>query len=591
MIAKVIPALRLPPHFSVFDYVIPEGMTVLPGDLVRIPFRSKMIAGIVQSIQNGDETALKNISEHVIGVRFDIKLLEWAANAYHTPLPLLAYTFLPRMPKNSGNGTEVRRQKIQTKLSAAASVAIVATPKRRLDIHRAIVKDAIRSGTQVLILVAEDLDLAFLADGLRKDVPTLVTRSGSQGILPAWKAMLSFTRGESPVMIGTRLAALMPAKALGTIILDREEDPSHKQSDANPRYDAREIAEKRCEFSQIPLSIITEVPSIRVVAKHHPSISAHRPPRIINLKDEWRSGATGLISEPLKREIDETRQHGKISILLHNRKGIGGIVYCHDCTHTFSCSECGRSYAADERGLVCRVCGKREDIPLFCPKCNGPQIAVKKLGLTRIAHDITKLIPGVNVTEIARQKEHQLPPPFPLSDIVIGTEAMLHWYRTELYKKPIGCVGVILADSLWQRPEYTTNEEAFTLLRLLQNLAEASKAQYVIQTLDPAHRILNGIEEGPSAFTMPELDDRTQLGYPPTGIIIKAWNRTSPDRETTNLTARLRSISNSVTVHQSRTHGTTIIIKIPSDDAVRSTTLSTIGPEWTVDVNPRYIFD
>lgn len=594
MFAKIIPALRLPPHFSVFDYTIPDGMTVFPGDVVRIPFRSRMIGGIVDSIDEGTKGgSLRPISESIVGVRFDIPLLHWIAGAYRVSLPLLAYTFLPKMPKKNSSADAASDRRAQpTKLFAPTTISVVDSPASRLETHRALIQEAAASGTQALILVAEDLDLTYLSDGLKRLVPNLATRSGSQGIVPAWNAMLSFARGEAPVMIGTRLAALLPAKNLGTIILDREEDSSHKQSDANPRYDAREIAEKRCELARVPLSIVSEVPSLRVVARYHPRMPApHPPPRIINLTHEWRSGTSGLISQDLKKEIESARHHGKISVLLHNRKGIGGIVFCRDCAHTLTCLACGRPFSADLKGLVCRACGRRENTPLFCPKCNGPQIAVKKLGLTRIAHDITKLIPGVTVTEIARQKEHQLPPPFPLSDIVIGTEAMLHWYRTELYEKPIGLVGVILADSLWQRPEYSTNEEAFTLLRLLQHLADATNAPFIIQTLDPNHRILKGIAHAPTDFTAPELEDRSRLGYPPAGIIIKAWNRMSTDRETTDLTAHLRTISNSVTVHQSRTHGTTIIIKIPSDDAIRSTTLSTIGPEWTVDVNPRYIFD
>ena len=45
------------------------------------------------------------------------------------------------------------------------------------------------------------------------------------------------------VLIGTRLAALLPHPNLETIFLVRSSHSNHQQADQNPRYDSRRLAE------------------------------------------------------------------------------------------------------------------------------------------------------------------------------------------------------------------------------------------------------------------------------------------------------------------------------------------------------------
>ena len=63
------------------------------------------------------------------------------------------------------------------------------------------------------------------------------------------------------VVIGARSSLFLPFKKLGLIIVDEEHDQSYKQ-DEGVTYNARDMAISRASFENIPINLITAVPSI-----------------------------------------------------------------------------------------------------------------------------------------------------------------------------------------------------------------------------------------------------------------------------------------------------------------------------------------
>jgi len=63
------------------------------------------------------------------------------------------------------------------------------------------------------------------------------------------------------VVIGARSSLFLPFKKLGLIIVDEEHDQSYKQ-DEGVIYNARDMAISRASFENIPVNLITAVPSI-----------------------------------------------------------------------------------------------------------------------------------------------------------------------------------------------------------------------------------------------------------------------------------------------------------------------------------------
>ena len=67
--------------------------------------------------------------------------------------------------------------------------------------------------------------------------------------------------GEIQVVIGARSSLFLPFKKLGLIIVDEEHDQSYKQ-DEGVTYNARDMGITRASFENIPINLVTAVPSI-----------------------------------------------------------------------------------------------------------------------------------------------------------------------------------------------------------------------------------------------------------------------------------------------------------------------------------------
>ena len=73
-----------------------------------------------------------------------------------------------------------------------------------------------------------------------------------------WSGIAS---GEIQVIIGARSSLFLPFTKLGIIIVDEEHDQSFKQ-DEGVTYNARDMAIARASFENIPINLITAVPSV-----------------------------------------------------------------------------------------------------------------------------------------------------------------------------------------------------------------------------------------------------------------------------------------------------------------------------------------
>jgi primosomal protein N' (replication factor Y) (superfamily II helicase) len=81
--------------------------------------------------------------------------------------------------------------------------------------------------------------------------------------------------------------------------------------------------------------------------------------------------------------------------------------------------------------------------------------------------------------------------------------------------RSLGCVGLISLDGLLSIPDFRAGERVF---QLLWSAAEAvvPTGRLVIQTRHPEHHVMTAIRtQDRSAFYMPEIEFRRELGYPP----------------------------------------------------------------------------
>ena len=82
-----------------------------------------------------------------------------------------------------------------------------------------------------------------------------------------WQEWQKIKSGKAMVAVGTRSAIFAPCKNLGLIIIDSEEASDFKQSDQNPRYDARIAAIELARLTGAKVLLGSQTPRIETYYK------------------------------------------------------------------------------------------------------------------------------------------------------------------------------------------------------------------------------------------------------------------------------------------------------------------------------------
>ena len=143
------------------------------------------------------------------------------------------------------------------------------------------------------------------------------------------------------VVIGARSSLFLPFKKLGVIIVDEEHDQSYKQ-DEGVIYNARDMAIARASFEDIPINLITAVPSIETydnIKKGKYSLSkldqrylnASLPNyEIINLNNSKLEKQSWISKEIIEKVNFHLKKKDQILFFL-NRRGFSPYVLCKKC--------------------------------------------------------------------------------------------------------------------------------------------------------------------------------------------------------------------------------------------------------------------
>ena len=171
-----------------------------------------------------------------------------------------------------------------------------------------------------------------------------ITKKNKQII---WSGIVT---GEIKVVIGARSSLFLPFKKLGLIIVDEEHDQSYKQ-DEGIIYNARDMAISRASFENIPINLITAVPSIETyenIKKGKYSISkleqryqnASFPNyEIVNLNNV-KLGKQSWLSKKIIEKVNFHLEKKDQVLFFLNRRGFSPNVFCNKCFKSYSCPNC-----------------------------------------------------------------------------------------------------------------------------------------------------------------------------------------------------------------------------------------------------------
>ena len=344
-----------------------------------------------------------------------------------------------------------------------------------------------------------------------------------------WKRI---RRGEVDVVLGTRSALFAPLKNLGLIIIDEEQEGSY-QSENVPRYDAREVAKYLCVREKAALVFGSATPTVetawaveqgsyqKALLRRRYNENALPEVLIADLRQEILNGNPGLISTPLRQELEKNLAAGEQSILFLNRRGSSRMLLCGECGYVPQCPRCSSAmtYHSANGRLMCHYCGHSEPAADTCPECGGWMKHVGA-GTQKVEEELRELFPEAGILrmdadtaaggheEILQTFERERVP------ILLGTQMVAKGLDFE----NVTLVGVLSADISLYVDNYRAAECTFSLLTQVVGRAGrgGKTGRAVIQTYTPGNDVIRcAARQDYDAFYESEIRMRRLRRYPP----------------------------------------------------------------------------
>jgi primosomal protein N' (replication factor Y) len=193
-----------------------------------------------------------------------------------------------------------------------------------------------------------------------------------------WNNLLH-RKEKASLILGARSSVLLPYENLGLIIVDEEHDPSYKQFDPAPRYQARDTAIMMGVLHGAKVLLGSATPSIEsyenVKEKKYGMVELDTRfgnvllPEIelVDIKEKYRKKRmNGHFSDRLIKLMEEALAAKKQVILFQNRRGFSPVVECTTCGVSPQCPNCDVSltYHLFRNELRCHYCGHSRLLPL-----------------------------------------------------------------------------------------------------------------------------------------------------------------------------------------------------------------------------------
>ena len=410
------------------------------------------------------------------------------------------------------------------------------TGSGKTSVYIRLIQTCLARGKAAMLLVPEialtPQLLGVLAAYFGDQVAVLHSSLSAAERYDQWKRVKS---GDAKVIVGTRSAVFAPCTP-GLIILDEEQEHSYK-SESSPRYSAKEVAIWRGAKEGALVLLGSATPSIESMYRAksgayklytlHERYNGRPLPEvdIVDMREELKLGNDTSLSVPLREAILQTRDAGKQTILLLNRRGNSRALVCIDCRQTPECPRCSvkLTYHSANHRLMCHYCGFSQPAPERCPSCGGPLKTIGT-GTQKVQQELNTLFPDMEVSRMdtdtvsAVNTHEKILEHFQKENIpiLLGTQMV----AKGLNLPNVTLVGVLDADMSLYTGGYRAGETTFNMLTQVVGRAGRgdTSGRAVIQTLAPEHQIIKlAAQQDYDGFYDLEIQLRRAQNGPPIG--------------------------------------------------------------------------
>ncbi len=361
------------------------------------------------------------------------------------------------------------------------------------------------------------------------------------------------TNGEIDVVIGARSSLFLPFKKLGLIIVDEEHDQSYKQ-DEGIIYNARDMAISRASFENIPVNLITAVPSVETyenIKKKKYSISkltqryknASLPNyEIINLNNVKLENQSWISKEIIKKVNFHLEKKDQVLFFL-NRRGFSPNVLCKKCFNSFSCPNCSINlvYHKNKKNLLCHYCGFKSSLERNCTKEGVCDYIFSGPGVERISEEVKKNFPSKKIEIFSSDTMNKKSSKDKLEKIINNEIQIL--VGTQLISKGfhfpnLNCIVVVDIDLSSQGHDLRSAEKNLQLYHQLSGRAgrTGQSSTVYFQTYNYNTKMISDItDKNPETFLDKEIEIRKKNNLPPfqrfISLILTGENQNKLEKE------------------------------------------------------------
>ena len=397
------------------------------------------------------------------------------------------------------------------------------------------IRDFINKGFQALILLPEIALTNQFSERFKEffNAEPAIWHSGTtkknKSII--WKGT---TEGKIKIVIGARSSLFLPFKNLGIIVVDEEHDVSYKQ-DEGVSYNARDMAITRASLENIPINLVTSIPSIETynniinkkfhITKLNKRYKEASLPNIeiINLHSEVLAKESWIANRTINK-VNQYLEKGDQVLFFLNRRGYAPFVICKECGYKFQCPNCAVNLNFHKKlnKLLCHYCGHKSSLSRVCKDNKKCDLLFCGPGVERIYNELKKIYPNkkieifssdtlkknISINLLLKKVEKKK------IDILVGTQLLSKGFH---FPK-LNCIVVVDADFSSHGYDLRSAEKNMQLYHQLAGRAgrAGDTSTIYFQTYTPEDEVLLNISKNdPQAFLRKELLLRKEKKLPP----------------------------------------------------------------------------
>ena len=413
------------------------------------------------------------------------------------------------------------------------------TSSGKTEVYTALIDEVLSKGEQILYLLPEIALTTQIISRLRARFGDRVAVSHSR--MPQHERTALWLRcaqgSPPPIIVGARSALLLPYRDLGLVVVDEEHDPSYKQHDPAPRYNARDMAVLLAAPFGAKVLMGSATPSMESLHNARSGKFGHvglqvrfgdvSMPSIlrVDLRDAARRKLMqGHFSSTLVEAIQQALQRREQAIIFQNRRGYVPVWQCEVCGWIPECDHCDVSltYHKKEHQLRCHYCGHRYPPPTSCGHCGSTRLRMLGFGTEKIEEELEGLFPEARIARLdqdttrGRQALDRILTGFGEGalDILVGTQMVTKGLDFDR----VSVVGILNADRSLKFPDLRAHERSFQLMAQVAGRAgrRSTPGTVIIQAQDIHHPVLDlVVRNDVDGMYERELEHRSAHGYPP----------------------------------------------------------------------------